>query len=146
MPTGACGINCDVCRLRVLGICGTCGPAQSREAMEKMAVQEELLGAACPILACAFKKGVQHCMKDCDDFPCSRLKDGLYPFSRGYLDMQERRWNQKREPQQDWVRRGKVTVPSEYWQALVRRDMREGILSGAGFGDASERLDHSLSQ
>ena len=125
MPTGACGINCDVCRLRILGICGTCGPAQSREAMEKMAVQEDLLGAACPILACALKKGVQHCMKDCDDFPCSRLKDGPYPFSRGYLDMQERRWNQKRETQKGWVRRGKVTVPSEYWQALVRRDMRE---------------------
>ena len=92
--------------------------------MEKMAVQEELLGAACPILACASKKGVQHCMKDCNDFPCGRLKDGPYPFSHGYLEMQERRWNRKREAQEGWVR-GKVTVPSEYWQALVRRDMRE---------------------
>ncbi|MCG6878401.1 MAG: DUF3795 domain-containing protein, partial [Deltaproteobacteria bacterium] len=95
MPTGACGINCDVCRLKILGFCGTCGPGQSREAMEKIAVQERVLGAPCPILACAFKKGVQHCMKDCDDFPCTQFTDGPYPFSRGYLEMQERRWNQK---------------------------------------------------
>ena len=25
MPTGACGINCDVCRLNIDGLCSSCG-------------------------------------------------------------------------------------------------------------------------
>lgn len=89
--------------------------------MEKMAVQEQMLGAPCPILACALKKEVQHCMKDCDDFPCTQFTDGPYPFSRGYLQMQERRRSQRSESQGGRVR-GKVKVPAEYWQALVGRD------------------------
>ncbi len=124
MPTGACGINCDVCRLKIQGICGSCGPARSPEADEKMVVQERVLGAPCPILACAHRKGVSHCMKDCEDFPCNRLKDGGYPFSPGYLQMQERRWQERHGTEKAWVR-GKVRVPSEYWQTLVTRDSRE---------------------
>ena len=32
MATGACGINCDVCLLKVAGICSTCGAGGSPEA------------------------------------------------------------------------------------------------------------------
>lgn len=53
MPTGACGINCDTCRLNLLGICTTCGSGTSAEAQRKMAAQQRLLGAPCPILDCA---------------------------------------------------------------------------------------------
>ena len=91
MPTGACGINCDVCRLNLLTICSTCGPGKSQEAQRKIAAQEKILGAPCPILACAFNHGVDYCPRDCDRFPCDQFEAGPYPFSQAYLNMQERR-------------------------------------------------------
>ena len=124
MPTGPCGINCDVCRLNTLSICATCGPGKSPEAMEKMTAQEKIMGKACPILQCASSKKISHCTRDCDDFPCSLFKDGPYPFSRGYLQMQERRRRLEIAGDKGWVR-GKVKVPAEYWAALVTRDARE---------------------
>ena len=32
MPTGACGIDCNTCRLNVQGRCSTCGSGTSPEA------------------------------------------------------------------------------------------------------------------
>ncbi len=70
MATGACGINCDICRLNVLGICSTCGSGGSQEAQRKIAAQERILGAPCPILTCAREKHIEYCLRDCDRFPC----------------------------------------------------------------------------
>ena len=53
MPTGACGINCDICKLKLLGICSSCGPGRSREAEAKLAAQKRLFGGSCSILECA---------------------------------------------------------------------------------------------
>jgi hypothetical protein len=61
MATGACGINCDVCRLNVLGVCSSCGPGTSMEAQQKMAVQVRVLGAPCPILECAANRAIDYC-------------------------------------------------------------------------------------
>ncbi|MBI9082590.1 MAG: DUF3795 domain-containing protein [Desulfobacterales bacterium] len=91
MSTGACGINCDVCKLNLLGICATCGPGKSPEAAKKCQVQEQLLGAPCPVLACAVLKGVDFCLRDCAEFPCENFTAGPYPFGDGYLKMQTRR-------------------------------------------------------
>jgi len=91
MPTGACGINCDVCRLNLFGICSTCGSGRSLEALQKMATQLRILGSACPILACASENRVEYCPRDCEEFPCDKFRAGPYPFSQGYLNMQERR-------------------------------------------------------
>ena len=91
MPTGACGIDCGVCRLHLLGTCSVCGPGGSPEASEKMAAQVRILGAPCPILACAVRSHVAYCVRDCERFPCDAFRAGPYPFSEGFLRMQVRR-------------------------------------------------------
>lgn len=85
MPTAACGINCDVCKLHVKGSCSTCGPGTSLEAARKIRIQERLLGQPCPILACARMNQIDHCLRDCNAFPCENFSQGTYPFSQGFL-------------------------------------------------------------
>ena len=48
MPTGACGINCDVCQLNLLGTCSSCGSGQSLEAEKKLDAQQRLIGGPLP--------------------------------------------------------------------------------------------------
>ena len=123
MPTGACGINCDVCRLNLLGICSTCGSGRSQDGLKKVAVQEKILGQPCPVLACAIKNLFEYCPKDCDRFPCDEFRLGPYPFSQGYLNMQERRRSEKpaaKSPSGDAVK-----VPAQYWEDLEQRDIRQ---------------------
>lgn len=91
MPTGACGINCDVCKLKLLDLCSTCGPGKSREAQDKLDTQKRILGDTCPILACARLNHIDHCLRDCNRFPCEVFRSGPYPFAQGFLSMQERR-------------------------------------------------------
>ncbi len=91
MPTGACGINCDVCGLSAAGACMTCGAGTSEEGRAKMSAQKKLLGNVCPILGCAADKGIDYCSRDCGDFPCETLSAGPFPLSEGYLMMQRRR-------------------------------------------------------
>lgn len=122
MPTGACGINCDVCRLNMLGICSTCGPGTENEAQEKIAAQKRIFGIPCPILACARKNRIAFCSRDCDRFPCPIFREGPYPFSQGYLNMQERR---RSEVTRARTPSGKdVEVPSTYWDDLEKRDVK----------------------
>ncbi|MGD9053314.1 MAG: DUF3795 domain-containing protein, partial [Desulfobacterales bacterium] len=85
MPTGACGINCDVCKLNLLGTCSSCGPGTSSQAAKKLAAQQRLMGGTCAILACAQLNQVDYCLRDCAQFPCDNFTQGPYPFSRGYL-------------------------------------------------------------
>jgi hypothetical protein len=73
MPTGACGINCDVCQLRLKEACSTCGPGKSTEAERKLEAQRRILGNPCPILACARMNGIAYCLRDCDPFPAMCL-------------------------------------------------------------------------
>ncbi len=115
MPTGACGIDCDVCKLNTLGICSTCGSGVSREGLKKLEAQKRILGRPCPILACAIERHVGYCTNDCDGFPCDSFRAGPYPFGHGFLDMQERR-------------RGKnaaattASVPVQHWEGLEKRE------------------------
>ena len=121
MPTAACGINCDVCRLNLLGVCSTCGPGRSHEGLRKMEAQLRILGAPCPILACAIDKGIAYCLRDCPLFPCQLYESGPYPFSQAYLNMQKRRRQEKppaKTPVGDILK-----VPPEYWDELSKRDM-----------------------
>ena len=94
MPTGACGIDCDVCKLNLLGTCSSCGPGNSSQAEQKLAVQQQLLGGTCAILACAHLNQVGYCLRDCFQFPCDNFSQGHYPYSSGYLQMQDRRRRQ----------------------------------------------------
>jgi len=73
------------------------------------------------MLACAIENRVDYCPRDCDRFPCDQFKAGPYPFSQGYLNMQERR---RRERPTAKIPCGDVPkVPSEYWEDLKRRDL-----------------------
>jgi len=123
MPTGACGINCDVCRLNLLGFCSTCGAGTSKEGLKKMETQLRVLGSPCPILACASENRIEYCPRDCEAFPCDRFWAGPYPFSQGFLNMQERRRKQgekAKTPSDDVLK-----VPVQYWEELRKGDTEE---------------------
>jgi hypothetical protein len=129
MSTGACGINCDICRLNLLEICSTCGPGRSQDAEKKLAAQKRILGTPCSILACATERGVKYCPRDCHRFPCEVFRAGPYPFGNGYLNMQERRRRQMllpKAPSGDIVK-----VPQEYWADLAQKDI-DAICENAG--------------
>lgn len=121
MPTAACGINCDICKLNLLGTCSTCGPGRSQAAEKKLAAQLKLLGSPCPILACANINHVQYCMRDCNQFPCDNFSNGPYPFSQGYLAMQTRR--RKQLPPAFAPDNNRVSVDPIYWDELQKKDL-----------------------
>lgn len=123
MATGACGINCNICRLNLLGKCGTCGPGKSEEGLRKWKTQKRLLGAPCPVLDCAVSRSLDFCPRDCDEFPCPIFTAGPYPFSRGFLDMQKRRRSESTHGQSPVG--GQVRVPEEYWIELEKRKIKE---------------------
>lgn len=121
MPTGACGINCDVCKLRLLGSCSSCGSGKSVEARKKLEAQKRIFGGSCTILACACLNRTAYCLRDCESFPCENFTLGPYPFSQGFLAMQERRL---REIPPAFDPHGhRIKVPAEYWNTLADRDM-----------------------
>ena len=121
MSTGACGINCDVCKLNLLGTCSSCGPGTSLEAENKLAAQQRLLGSTCSILACANLNQLEYCMRDCHQFPCDNFRTGPYPFSQGYLNMQKRRL---RENPPAYAPDGsRVSVDTAFWDDLLKRDI-----------------------
>ena len=121
MATGACGINCDVCRLNLKGICSSCGPGTSPEAAAKIEAQMRLFGCPCPILGCAHTKQAGYCMRDCRLFPCDHFAAGPYPYSRAYLDMQKRRRAEK--PPARTPAGNSVAVPEAHWEALAHEDL-----------------------
>ena len=123
MATGPCGINCDTCRLNVREICSSCGPGTSPEAPGKLSAQKRILGASCAILTCAVDRSIEYCPRDCDEFPCNQFLRGPYPFSAGFLQMQERRRQQPiplRAPSGETI-----PVPDQHWKDLAEGDIRE---------------------
>jgi len=112
-----------VCRLNLLGECSTCGSGKSIEGAKKRAAQERLLGSPCPVLACAMDRDIAYCPRDCDEFPCGHFREGPYPFSHAYLNMQERR---RQAPPPSLSPLGQqVTVPETYWQDLANSDLTD---------------------
>jgi len=121
MPTGACGINCDVCKLRLLEICSSCGPGKASTALKKIEAQKKAFGRACSILECAFMNRLDFCLRDCNLFPCDNFLRGPYPFARGFLDMQTRR---RRQGPPALDHNGlQIKVPEEYWEQVGKRDV-----------------------
>jgi hypothetical protein len=121
MPIGACGISCDVCKLNLLGTCSSCGSGKSLEAEKKLAVQAKLFASTCAILACAKMNQIEYCMRDCSQFPCENFRQGPYPFSQGYLQMQDRR--RKQRPPAFAPNKTEVSVPQENWEDVQSRDL-----------------------
>ncbi len=121
MATGACGINCDVCRLNLLGLCTTCGSGTSPEAEVKLATQKRVLGNTCAILSCCAINRNGYCLRDCAQFPCENHTRSTYPFGAPFLEMQHRR-------RQDWMPRrdplGRpLQVPEALWKTLDKKDL-----------------------
>lgn len=120
MPTGACGINCDVCRLNVRGVCSTCGPGTSVAAKKKLEAQQRILGRPCAILDCARTNKLEYCLRDCRLFPCDNFENGPYPYGSGFLSMQKRRRLEK--PKDTIPDEVKIVVPSDFWDELEKND------------------------
>ncbi len=123
MATGACGIDCGTCRLNAFGFCSTCGPGTSLEGLKKLETQVRILGSPCPILRCAVENKVEYCLRDCLRFPCERFRSGPYPFSEGFLKMQERR-RMEPPPGRSPVSQP-IQVPVRYWEELAASDLGE---------------------
>ncbi len=134
MPTGACGIACDVCKLKLVMICSSCGPGKSQVAKAKLAAQKRLLGAPCPILACAALRQVDYCLRDCDLFPCENFGQGPYPFSQSFLDMQQRRRQQR--PPAVSPYHSFIQTPEPYWEAIQTCELQDlcRLLPGRPYG------------
>ncbi|MFC1533744.1 DUF3786 domain-containing protein [Thermodesulfobacteriota bacterium] len=92
----------------------------SQEGLKKIAAQQRILGAPCPILECAIDKRLDYCTRDCDGFPCARFKNVPYPFSHGFLNMQERR--RKESPPLKSPSGYDVDVPVQHWEDLKDKD------------------------
>ena len=113
-PPAPAGLACDVCKLKLLNICSSCGPGKSQLAKAKLEAQKRLLGAPCPILACASLKQVDYCLRDCDLFPCENFNCGPYPFSQSFLAMQKRRRGE--HPPALTPYRSLVQIPGQFWK------------------------------
>jgi Domain of unknown function (DUF3786) len=135
MPTGACGLSCDVCKLKLLDICTSCGPGKSQLAKAKLEAQKLLLGAPCPILACASLRQIDYCLRDCDLFPCENFDCGPYPFSQSFLAMQKRRREQRSPALSPY--RSLIEIPGQYWDHLQSRDLADlsRLLPGRAYGE-----------
>jgi hypothetical protein len=102
-------------------ICSSCGSGKSLEGKKKLDAQERILGSPCPILACASLNNLEYCMRDCSSFPCDNFSGGPYPFSSGFLLMQQRRRKQK--PPALTHNRTPLEVPAEFWDTLQSQNL-----------------------
>ena len=64
---------------------------------------------------------IEYCMRDCNQFPCDNFAQGPYPFSKGYLQMQERR--RKKLPPAFAPNKSPVDVPAHFWDDLQNKDL-----------------------
>ncbi len=138
MPTGACGINCDVCQLNLLGHCSSCGPGRSDQAARKSAAQQRILGHPCAILECARLNHIDYCPRDCTAFPCANFSQSVYPYGQAFLDMQRRR-RRLGPPAVDPSGRP-IDIEPSWWNTLASRNMAEV----AGYTLTSIDPDHSM--
>ena len=120
MATGACGINCDVCQLNLLGQCSSCGPGRSDLAARKSAAQQRILGHPCAILECARLNHIDYCPRDCPSFPCDNFTASAYPYGHAFLEMQQRR-RQQGPPAVDPAGRP-IQIDPVWWEHLSGRD------------------------
>ena len=123
MPTGACGINCDVCQLNLLGQCSSCGPGRSDLAARKSSAQMRIFGHPCAILECARLNHIDYCTRDCPSFPCDNFTGSQYPYGKGFLDMQQRR-RDLGPPAVDPAGRP-IAIDPTWWDVLAIRDMSQ---------------------
>ena len=84
MAIAACGMACDVCKLKLS--CGGCVPGTDSKARERQEAIKKEFGAPCPILDCAIKNKVDYCL-GCASFPCDVHYQAGLPYSKTLLDL-----------------------------------------------------------
>ena len=144
MGTGACGINCDACRLNQRGVCSSCGSGTSEQARLKLEAQIRLLGSPCPLLACARLNRVDYCLRDCDQFPCENYSGATgsgYPYSNGYLNMQKRRRTELENKDQPGEG---LAFPDHHWQEINRRGLEDLVRCSGATRDSDDALNLEL--
>ena len=122
MGTGAFGINCDVCRLHLRGICSSCGAGTGPVGIRKLGAQKLIFHGYCPVLKCANDHRIAFCTRDCRKFPCTAFEQGPTPYSEDFLAMQSRRRKEGRLPSLDLKQTTRWTfeeIPTEYWEELT---------------------------
>ena len=125
MATGACGIDCRACSLKIRGFCMGCGAGTGRIANKKLDAQHRIFGQCCPILECARDHRVAVCLRDCRRFPCRIFEQGPAPFSEAFLRIQKRLRSTIRDPSPDlkemtaWE---SEELDPYYWDRLIRSD------------------------
>jgi len=138
--TGACGICCDVCRLKLRGLCSSCGAGTGPAGREKLRAQEPIFHGACPVLSCARDSGIGTCPRDGRFFPCPVFEQGPYPFSEGFLRVQKRRRQANRPPSLDldgMLRWEREEIFPGFWEELTALHPPEVCArSGAAYAQA----------
>ena len=81
--TAACGVNCEICGLKVE--CGGCPPGTDPGAKDRADEIIRLFGVRCPVFLCAIEKNIDYCLR-CDSFPCDIHYKYNYPYSDLLLD------------------------------------------------------------
>ncbi len=81
----ACGIDCKKCLMKNREICEGCGPGNSEWARNRLKILKER-ERVCPVLECAVKRGIAHCDKDCESYPC-RIHREIFTYSQEYVDL-----------------------------------------------------------
>ncbi len=80
---GACGVACDVCKLK--DKCGGCVSGTDPDA-PKVLKRLKQMGNACPVLKCAIENRIEYCL-NCEQFPCNIHYENEIPYSRKALDI-----------------------------------------------------------
>jgi len=125
MATGACGIDCNTCRLKLRGLCMGCGAGCGSLAGKKLQAQLHHYGQCCPVLECARNRQVAFCLRDCRRFPCRIFEQGPAPYSPAFLKVQKSTRRTPRRPTLDlkqmsgWLA---DELDPDYWDRLIRND------------------------
>ncbi len=128
MATGACGIDCNACRLKIRGLCMGCGAGTGSIAKRKLDAQNRIFRQCCPILKCARDHHVAVCLRDCRRFPCRIFEQGPAPFSASFLRIQKSVRKTVRPPSMDLEKMAgweSDELDPDYWQRLMYSDPAE---------------------
>jgi len=77
--TAACGIACEICGLKVKGVCPGCVAGTDPKAPERA---ETII---CAVFKCAIQNKVDYCF-ECQKFPCDVHYEATVPYTKEFLD------------------------------------------------------------
>ena len=83
------------------------------------------------MLECAVERNIGHCLRDCEEFPCERFSTSPYPYSQGFLEMQQRRREEAGpQPAAAWPE-----TAAQFWDQLQEKKAEEVCRASGAFID-----------